>query len=228
MIEDPPLLTIRRNFKRPGAKKVDAFRGLQTGYVTDAMDGRGALDAAVKPIGGAASFCGVALPCKAGPADNLAPFAALELAKPGDVIICSTDAFEHTSVCGDLLLGMMKNRGVAAFVADGYVRDVVGIRAVGLPCFAAGLTPNSPARNGPGSIGLPVVVGGVAVGPGDIVLGDEDGVVVAPSALIDATIEGLAAVRAAEASLDAKVKGGLEVPDFIRTLFDAGRFREIE
>lgn len=228
MIEEPPLLTIRRDFARPSPEKLSAFRGLQTGYVTDAMDGRGALDATVKPVGGPASFCGIALPCKASPADNLAPFAAVELARPGDVIICSTDAFQHTSVCGDLLLGMMKNRGVVAFVTDGYVRDVIGIRAVDLPCFAAGLTPNSPARNGPGSVGLPVVVGGVAVGPGDIVLGDEDGVVVVPYALIDATIERLAAVRAAEAALDAKVKAGLEVPDFIRSLFEAGRFKEIE
>jgi 4-hydroxy-4-methyl-2-oxoglutarate aldolase len=131
-------------------------------------------------------------------------------------------------VAGDLLLGMMKNRGVVAFVTDGYVRDVVGIRAVGLPCYAAGLTPNSPARNGPGSIGLPVVVGGVAVGPGDIVIGDEDGVVVVPFARIDQVVERLPSIRAAEASLDAKVKAGLEVPDFIQALIDGGRFREVD
>jgi len=228
MIEDPPLLTIRRRFARPTAAQVANFTGLQTGFVVDAMNGRGALEARVKPIGGSAAFCGVALTCEAGPADNLAPFAALDVAEPGDVILCAADAFEKTSVTGDLLLGMMKNKGVVAFVTDGYVRDLIGIRAVGLPCYAAGLTPNSPVRNGPGSIGLPVVVGGLAVGPGDIVLGDEDGVVVVPFARIDATIERLAAVRAAEASLDAKVKAGLKVPDFIQKLFDDGRFREID
>ena len=83
---------------------------------------------------------------------------------------------------GDLLLGMMKNRGVVAFVTDGFVRDIPGLRAVGLPCFAAGVTPNSPVRSGPGTVGLPTVVGGVAVGPGDIVVGDQDGVVVVPFA----------------------------------------------
>jgi 4-hydroxy-4-methyl-2-oxoglutarate aldolase len=228
MIEDPPLLTIRRRFARPSAVQVANFTGLQTGFVVDAMNGRGALDARVKPIGGSAAFCGVALTCEAGPADNLAPFAALDVAEPGDVILCAADAFDKTSVTGDLLLGMMKNKGVVAFVTDGYVRDLIGIRAVGLPCYADGLTPNSPVRNGPGSIGLPVVVGGLAVGPGDIVLGDEDGVVVVPFARIDATIERLAAVRAAEASLDAKVKAGLKVPDFIQKLFDDGRFREID
>lgn len=228
MIDEPPLLTVRRRFDRPSNDKVRAFRGIQTGFVADAMNGRGALDAKIKPIGGPASFFGVAVPCAAGPADNLAPFAALDVAQTGDVIICATDSFDRTSVCGDLLLGMMKNRGVAAFVTDGYVRDVIGIRAVGLPCFASGLTPNSSARNGPGTVGFPIVAGGVAVGPGDIVLGDEDGVVVVPFAEIDATIERLAAVKIAEADLDAKVKAGLEVPDFIQALIDAKRFREVD
>ena len=228
MIEDPPLLTVRRRFPRPSAAQLKAFAGLQTGFVVDAMNGRGGLDAHVKPIGGAKPFCGVALPCHAGPADNLAAFAAVEVAAQGDVIICAADGFEKTSVAGDLLLGMMKNGGVAAFVTDGHVRDVVGIRAVGLPCYAAGLTPNSPARNGPGSVGLPIVVGGVAVGAGDIVIGDEDGVVVVPFAGIDRTIERLTAVRVAEAALEAKVKAGLQVPDFIQALIDGGRFREVE
>jgi 4-hydroxy-4-methyl-2-oxoglutarate aldolase len=227
MIDEPPLLKIRRGFARPSAAQRAAFEGLQTGYVVDAMSGRGALDARVKPIGSVKPFAGVALPCEAGPADNLAPFAALDVAQPGDVIVCATDSFDRTSVAGDLLLGMMRNRGVAAFVTDGYVRDVAGIRAVGLPCYAAGLTPNSPVRNGPGTVGLPVVVGGVTVGPGDIVVGDEDGVVIVPFAEIDATIERLKAVRAAEASLDAKVKAGLQVPDFIKALFEGGRFQEL-
>lgn len=228
MIEDAPLLTIRRAFSRPAAEKVEAFRGLQTGFVVDALGGRGALDGRIKPIGEAYAFCGVALPCDAGPADNLAAFGALHLAQAGDVIICATDAFENTAITGDLLLGMMKNRGVVAFVTDGFVRDLVGIRSVGLPCFAAGLTPNSPARNGPGTVGLPVVVAGVTVGPGDIVLGDEDGVVIVPFARIEETIARLSAVRAAEAALDAEVKAGLQIPGFVQVLIDGGRFLEID
>ena len=207
MIEDPPLLTVRRRFARPSAEQIAAFAGLQTGFVVDAMGGRGALDGRVKPTSEAKVFCGVAVPCAAGPADNLAMFGALSIAGPGDVLVCATDGFEETAITGDLALGMMKNRGLAGFVTDGFVRDLPGIRAVGLPCFAAGVTPNSPARNGPGTVGLPVVVGGVTVGPGDIVIGDEDGVVVVPFGRIAATIGRLAAVRAAEADLDAKVEG---------------------
>jgi hypothetical protein len=75
---------------------------------------------------------------------------------------------------------MLKNRGVLAFVTDGLVRDLPGLLAVGLPVYCAGLTPNSPVRNGPGTVGLPVVVGGVHVEAGDIVVADQDGVVIVP------------------------------------------------
>jgi len=228
MIEDPPLLTIRRNFPRPKPEQVDAFRGALCGHVVDAMGGRGALDHRIKPIGMPKSFCGTALTCEAGPADCLAVFGVLDVAGPGDVILCATDAFSNTAVTGDLLIGMMKNIGVAAFVTDGLVRDTPGIRAVALPCFAAGVTPNSPAKTGPGTVGLPVVVGGVAVGSGDIVVADEDGVVVVPFARISETIARLADVRAMEAELEAKVKAGLKKPDFYDAMIPRSRVREVD
>ena len=217
---------MRRRFARPAPAEVAAFAGLPTGFVVDALGGGGGLDGRIKPISAATAFCGVALTCDAGPADNLAAFGALSVAEPGDVILCAAAGYERTAVTGDLLLGMMKNRGVVGFVTDGHVRDIAGIRAVGLPCFAAGVTPNSPARNGPGTVGLPVVVGGVTVASGDIVVGDEDGVVVVPRARIGETIARLAAVKAAEAALDARVKAGLEVPDWIQAMIDAGQFHE--
>ena len=228
MIKDPPLLTVRRNFPRPSPQQVAAFAGLPTGYAVDAMNGSGALDSRIKPIGGPASFCGVAVPCGDGPSDNLATFGALQFVQPGDVIVSATGGYTGAAVIGDLLLGMMRNCDCAAFVTDGCVRDVVGIRAVGLPCFAAGVTPNSPVRNGPGTIGLPVMVGGSVVGPGDIVLGDEDGVVVVPFERIDETVGRLAAVRAMEADLEAKVQAGLRIPDFFQERIDAGLFNLID
>jgi 4-hydroxy-4-methyl-2-oxoglutarate aldolase len=227
MIVDPPLLKVRRHFVRPSAAMLAAFAGLPTGFIVDALGGRGALDGRVKPIGEANRFCGVAVTCAAGPADNLAVFATLDVAVPGDVVVCASDGFERTAVTGDLLLGMMKNKGIAAFVTDGFVRDIAGIRAVALPCFAAGVTPDSPARSGPGTVGLPVVVGGTAVASGDIVVGDEDGVVVVPAAEIDEVVARLPAVRAAEAALEARVKAGLAMPDFLKVMIAAGRFEEI-
>jgi 4-hydroxy-4-methyl-2-oxoglutarate aldolase len=228
MIDDAPLLTIKRRIERPSRAELAAFEGLMTGFVADALGGRGAMVPAVKPIAGTGPFCGVALPCAAGPADNLAVFGALMIAEPGDVVVCAADAFEHTAVTGDLLLGMLKNKGCVGFVTDGAVRDLPGIRDVGLPCYATAVTPNSPAKSGPGTVGLPVVVGGVTVGPGDIVVGDEDGVVVVPKALIEVTIERLEAVKAAEATMLAKVQGGMTLPPSIEAMAAAGRFLEVE
>jgi 4-hydroxy-4-methyl-2-oxoglutarate aldolase len=228
MIADPPLLTVRRNFPRPSAAEIAAFAGVPTVFVADALDGRGGLDAAIKPVGEAKAFCGVALPCAAGPADNLAAFGAIEVARPGDVILCATDGYRSTAVAGDLILGMMKNRGVVAFATDGAVRDLAGIRAVGLPCFAAGVTPNSPARNGPGAVGLPVVIGGVSVAAGDIVVGDEDGVVIVPASRTAAAIARLVEIRRAEAELDAAVKAGLDLPPWIAQLRAGGRIFEVD
>ena len=228
MIHDPPLLAIRRGFPRPDAALVGRFAGLPTGWLVDAMDGRGALDHRIKPLPGTpGTFCGVALTCRCGPADNLALFGAVTAARPGDVVLAATDAFTPTCVTGDLLLGMARNAGVAAFVTDGLVRDQAGIRAVGLPVFCAGVTPNSPVRNGPGDVGLPVVVGGVAVDSGDILVADEDGVVAVPRARAAAVLERIAAIRAAEQAMEAKVKAGLITPDFIARLAEAGRFEEI-
>lgn len=228
MIEDAPLLTIRRRYPRPTPAEVGAFAGVPTGFVVDALGGAGGLDHRIKPIGTSApNFAGAALTCHAGPADNLAVFGALNLAQPGDVVLASA-AFDAAAVTGDLLLGMLKNRGAVAFITDGCVRDVAGIRSVGLPCFAAGVTPNSPARNGPGTVGMPIVIGGVAVDSGDIIVGDEDGVVVVPRALIGATIARLPAVRAAEAAYDARVKAGQTMPDFLEAMVRTGRFREID
>ena len=84
-----------------------------------------------------------------------------------------------------------RNRGVAALVTDGLVRDLDDLETVGVPTFAMGVTPNSPQRRGPGSVGLPIVCGGVAVASGDIVVGDRDGVVVVPRARIEETLKSL-------------------------------------
>ena len=124
MIEDPPLLQIRRRFDRPTAAQVQAFAGLQTGFVVDALGGRGALDRHVKPIGDSAPFCGVALPCFCGPDDNLAAFGTLSVAQPGDVVLAAAEGFDKAAVIGDLMLGMMKNVGIAAFVTDGWFLDI--------------------------------------------------------------------------------------------------------
>jgi 4-hydroxy-4-methyl-2-oxoglutarate aldolase len=228
MITDPPILKIKRCFERPSPEAVAALQGVATGHLVDAMGGSGALDWHVKPLDSTMqSFCGVAMTCDAGPADNLAVFGALDAAKPGDVIVVATHGHRAAAVIGDLVVGMAKNCGVLAIVTEGTVRDAAGILAVGLPVYAAGISPNSPARNGPGTVGLPIIMGGVAVAPGDIVVGDRDGVVVVPRQVATIVAAKLVGVRAAEAALEAKVKAGLRLPDFVAGLLKSDRVEEI-
>jgi 4-hydroxy-4-methyl-2-oxoglutarate aldolase len=228
MIEDPPLITLRRKVPRPSKAQLAALAGTPTGFIVDALDGRGALPPEVKPVVPEfASFCGVALPCGVGPSDNLAVLAALPLVQAGDVVIASVEGFRDAAVVGDLLLGMLRNRGAVAFVTDGTVRDLPGLRDARLPCFATGTTPNSPVRNGPGTVNLPIAIGGVVIGPGDILIGDQDGVVVLPFDRIDAVIARLVDIRAAEKELLAKVEGGLGVPPWIEELYRSGKVREL-
>ena len=228
MIDDPPLVRLKRRVPRPTAEQLGALRGTPTGHIVDALHGRASLGPEVKPVApDRAAFCGVALTIHAGPADNLAVFAALPLIQTADVLVVATDGYKETAVVGDLVLGMAKNLGAVAFVTDGCVRDVPGIRDVGLPCFAAGVVPNSPVKNGPGTINLPIVLSGQTVQAGDVIMGDTDGVVVVPFARIDEVIVGLERIRAAEAAFLARVDAGLGVPEWVEEHHRDGRVQEV-
>src|SRR3984885_2079082 len=209
MIDNPPLLSIHRGFRRPDRALVEQFRGAQTSHLADAMEGRGALDSRIKPLDpGNASFVGPALTAFAYPADIVAMFGALSEAQPGDVIVVANDGYTRTAVIGDIAAGMMKNKGVAAFVTDGLARDRAGIIATGLPVFCQVIQPNSPAMNGPGIVGASITLGDVHVEPGDVIVGDADGVVVVPAGRLRLVLDRLAQVRAAEAQTIALVEQG--------------------
>lgn len=231
MLEDAPRLTIFPRPERPEQAVVDAFRGAQTGHVTDAMNGRGALEASIKPVQGTpddvAAIVGVALTCWTGPDDNLAIVGTLAEAEPGDVVVAATDAFRGAAVAGDNVSGMMRNQGIVALVMDGMARDSEGILATGFPVFCAGITPNSCSRNGPGTIGAPVTLGGVSVSSGDVVVADRDGVVVVPREQAAEVASRLVQIRELEAEFEAKVQGGLGVPGFYTELEESGAVKRV-
>jgi 4-hydroxy-4-methyl-2-oxoglutarate aldolase len=215
MAANPPAQTVRRNFPRPDPTIVEAFREASTGAVADANGRRGALSYLLRPVTRTVRFCGVALTVRTRPRDNLAPYAALGYARKGDVLVVAANAYDEASVAGDVLLGMARNAGIVALVTDGMVRDVEGLNAVGIPVFARGLTPNAPHRDGPGAIGEPVTLGGGIVHPGDIVVGDENGVVVVSRETAAGVAKALADVAAREAKMDAWVRDGVGVPPWM-------------
>jgi 4-hydroxy-4-methyl-2-oxoglutarate aldolase len=215
VIDDPPLLTVAASINRSAAALVDAFKGVSTCFISDAMNGAGAMDWRIKPLGPIKSFAGLALTSSSGPADNLGFCAAIQKSEPGDVLVAATDQFTGTALTGDLLLGIARNRGVAALVTDGLVRDQADLESLGLPYFAMGASLATPAKNGPGTAGLPIICGGVRVCSGDIIVGDRDGVVVVPRREAPQVLKTLVHVKEEEASLLKKVQGGLSELSFI-------------
>ena len=224
MLEDPPILTVKRPTRRPTRSQIEAFRGTMTGNIVDCMGGRGAMSPFIKPLNDTfANICGPALSCFAYPADNLGVMGALHLALEGDIIICATDAYNSTAVVGDLLCGMMKNKGVAGFVTDGMVRDQVGIEPLKVPVLCQGVNPNSPARTGPGSVGLEINLAKISVESGDMVVCNRDGVVVVPFLQIDEVLDKLERLKTAEANVETKIQSGLTEPEYLGDLMTSDK-----
>ena len=165
---------------RAPSELVERFRQAGTGPVCDALGRFAAMDCRIKPLHPKMEIVGSALTIWTRPCDNLAIYRALEMAREGDVLVIATNNHTTNSIWGELTTLIARKRELAGMVTDGAVRDSMQIIEIGVPIFARALTPNSPFKNGPGKINAPVECGGVLVRPGDIVLGDSDGVVVVP------------------------------------------------
>jgi regulator of RNase E activity RraA len=185
-----PGFTIIKSIERADDALVRQFRELVPANISDVQGRQNTMDARVKPIYvPMPKLCGPAVTVKARPGDNLVSFKAIELAQPGDVIVIS-GAFDMTySLWGGVMSAMAKAKGIAGMVTDGLVRDVAQTREIGFPVFAIGLTPTGPTKEGIGQLNTPVSCGGVIVHPGDIIVGDEDGVVVVHAKEAPAVLE---------------------------------------
>jgi 4-hydroxy-4-methyl-2-oxoglutarate aldolase len=225
---EPAKLTIQRNFPRPSPGEIKALAHAPTGWLVDALGRRGALPHWIRPLSERTQFIGPALTVRTRPVDNLAPYAALKFAIPGDVLVVAADGSDTSSILGDILLGMAKNAGVIAAVTDGTVRDIQGINKVGIPTFARALSPNSPFKDGPGEVGLPITLGGVVIQPGDIIAGDVDGVVVVPRAEVAAVAKELKAIADKEANMEAVVASGAKYPPWLDDVLKQPTIRYVE
>lgn len=228
MIEEPPVLTIKKSMRRPNAHQIAAFQGVPTGFVVDALMGGGALASSIQSLlkGNLAStVAGPALTVDCGPADILATLASLNFIQTGDVVISSFAAHQGCAAAGDRVVGMIRNNGAVGFVTDGPVRDSEGIVAVGLPVWCTGLTPASPYTSGPGAVGFAIQIGGQEVETGDMIVADRDGVVVVPFERLDDVIEKLGHIREIELESDEKVANGLKIPDSMVKLLASDKVR---
>lgn len=172
---------------RPAKEIVEQYREFVAANISDSMGRLFTMDYRVKPIyQPMRKVCGTAFTVQARPGDNLLGLKAIELAQPGDVIVISTQGDTNNSVWGGFMSMMAANKGIAGVVTDGIVRDSVQSKEADLPIYAIGLTPAAPTKEGTGQINTTISCGGVVIEPGDIVVGDEDGVVVVPKAEAEA------------------------------------------
>ncbi|SFA49342.1 RraA famliy [Paracoccus halophilus] len=161
---------------------VEAFAQLPVANVSDAMSRVFAAGPSLRPMHASGSMAGVALTVRARPGDNLMLHKAIDMAQPGDVIVVDAGGDLTNALMGELMLAYAVKRGVAGFVLNGAIRDVDAFVATNLPTFAAGVTHRGPYKDGPGEINVPISLGGMVIAPGDIVLGDADGVLAVPLA----------------------------------------------
>jgi regulator of RNase E activity RraA len=203
------------NTARPARGLVASFQGVATGNVCDAMDRMGAMEYHIKPLAPQSVMAGPALTVRTRPGDNLMVWKAIDVAQPGDVLVIATYEYTTASTFGERVVAAAKAKGLAGIVCDGMCRDASGIRATGLPTFVTGSVPSSPGKDGPGEIGGAVACGGVVVHSGDLVVGDEDGVVVVALADAPAVVERLQAIFEKEAHMVADLAAGRLVPEWV-------------
>jgi RraA family protein len=178
MTSPPASPDVIRDFDRIDAAVVEQAARFPSSILADVAGRRGALHGRIAPLAPSMRFAGPALTVEVRPGDNLMIHAALAIAKPGDVIVVDGKGDLSSALMGEIMSQQAAALGVAAVVIDGAVRDSEAIRELGLPMFAAGLNPNGPTKSVAGRLNHPISIGGVTVEPGDLVVGDADGVTV--------------------------------------------------
>lgn len=165
---------------RVESKIIDSFRGLPSSNINDEMNRLYCMHEYIKLLNPSAArqLLGPAITVKAPIGDNLFFHQALDLAKPGDVIVVDGGSGCNRSLAGEIMLRFAQEKGLAGIVVDGSLRDLDGIETLSMPVYAKGITPQGPWKHGPGEINVPVACGGQVVFPGDILIGDKDGIVV--------------------------------------------------
>lgn len=173
---------IERRTRRVDARLVEQFLGLPVANVSDAMHRMSAAGARLRPMHAGGRMAGPALTVKTRPGDNIMVHKALDLAEPGDVVVVDAGGDLTNAILGEIMSGYAHARGLAGLVVNGAIRDADAIRAGTFPVFAAGVTHRGPYKDGPGEINVPVAIDGMVIEPGDLVLGDADGLLCVPYA----------------------------------------------
>nr|WP_300311612.1 RraA family protein [Halomonas sp.] len=194
--------------RRVDEKLVSAFAQLPVAVVSDSMSRVFAGGPNLRPMHRDGSLAGVALTVRCRPGDNLMLHKAIDLAQPGDVIVCDAGGDTTNALMGELMLAYAVKKGIAGFILNGALRDLDGFRETNLPTFAIGVTHRGPYKNGPGEINTPINLGGMVIESGDLILGDSDGVLAVPFDDAETVLKAAQAKQAAEENQMAAIHAG--------------------
>ena len=174
----PPLSDIRRDFERVSPAIVKKASMFAASILADVAGRRGTLDGRIKPLSHSTRLAGPALTIEVRAGDNLMIHAAMSMAKPGDVLVVDGKADRTCALMGSIMINACKKLGLAGVILDAAHRDTEELLELGFPFYSVGSNPNGPTKFVPGRINWPISCGGVAINPGDLIVGDADGVVV--------------------------------------------------
>ncbi|MDQ0036663.1 regulator of RNase E activity RraA [Variovorax boronicumulans] len=169
---------IIRDIERVAPEVVAKAKTFQAAILADVAGRRGTMHARVAPVSDKMIVAGPAFTVEVRPGDNLMIHAAIALAQPGDVLVIDGKGDQTAALMGTLMLSACKKRGLAGVIVDGAIRDKLEILELDFPVFSAGFNPAGPTKYVPGRINHPIGAGGITVNPGDLVVGDADGVTV--------------------------------------------------
>jgi len=204
-----PGFMIRTDFPRLPKAIIAGFQEFVTADVSDVLNRLYAMSGEIRNQSNDKKLLGPACTVKVYPGDNLMVHKALDIAKPGDVVVVDCGGATTSAVLGDLIASKALHRGIAGYVIDGCIRDLDEVRETGLPVYARGVTPFGPLHRGPGEINTPVCCGGVVVNPGDIVKADSTGITVVPRDHAAEVLERLQRNKQRESEYVANVKRGI-------------------
>ncbi|EMB4337312.1 RraA family protein [Citrobacter freundii] len=198
-------IRISSSFTRPDNKWISAFSEFPVANIGDAMERLNMCDAGIVPLKSGMKFVGFAFPVLVTAGDNAAVIKALDYIEPGDVMMINGAGHIDRALVGEQLTQRFQHAGAHAQVIDGAVRDRKVIESTDFPTFCRGTTPAGPFKNGPGVIGEPVAIGGVVCCAGDIVVGDDDGIIIIPFWRAEAVLLAVEEVSRREAEMTAEV-----------------------
>jgi len=194
--------------KRPDPRLVAEFAKMVTPHLSDSMERLYAGGPQLRPMHKEGKLAGPAFTVKTAPGDNLLVHKALDTARPGDVIVVDAGGFADQAIIGELMMSRARQRGIAGLVIWGAIRDSAEIGAGSYPVYACGVTHRGPYKDGPGEINVPVMMGGMPVNPGDIIVGDADGLVAVPQEMAEQVLASAKSILAKESAAMKQIQAG--------------------